>query len=81
MSVMLEQITGDTHDHANMKDGFETEFVCAGVLIFFFKCWDDDLHEYSTNFNFFCEKKKKKGNREDIHHFSPRPTERRAVAP
>ena len=38
MSVMLEQVTGDTHDHANMKDGFETEFVCAGVLIFFFKC-------------------------------------------
>ena len=35
MSIMLEQITGDTHDHANMKDGFETEFVCAGVLIFF----------------------------------------------
>ena len=29
MSVMLEQITGDTHDHANMKGGFETEFVCG----------------------------------------------------
>ena len=25
MSVMLEQITGDAHDHANVKDGFETE--------------------------------------------------------